>query len=131
MKGFVIYFEKLLGNALEKKLLLQKLLHSDGYGNHLDEAAVEEILAGLETSDDEGGSSSGEDDGDDGEMGNLDGGDFDEEAGGEEGDDDDGGGDDDEDDEEEDQSSSEERYFHNVFHSEINHSVSTRVSWPN
>ena len=50
---------------------MQKLLASDGYGNHLDEAAVEEILAGLETSDEEGGSSSGEDDGDDGDMGRM------------------------------------------------------------
>ena len=36
---------------------------------HLSEAAVDEILAGMETSDEEGGSSSGEDDGDDGDMG--------------------------------------------------------------
>lgn len=92
---------------------MQKLLASDGYGNHLDEAAVEEILAGLETSDEEGGSSSGEDDGDDGDMGNLDGGDFDEEAGEEDGDDDDGGGDEDDDDEEDEASSSEER---SLFH---------------
>ena len=32
--------------------------------NHLNDAAVEEILAGLETSDEEGGSSSEEDDND-------------------------------------------------------------------
>ena len=100
-----------IGTALEKKMLIQKLLASDGYGNHLDEAAVEEILAGLETSDEEGGSSSGEDVGDDGDMGNLDGGDFDEEAGEEDGDDDDGGGDEDDDDEEDEASSSEERYL--------------------
>lgn len=71
---------------------MQKPLTSDCY--HLDEAVDEEMLAGMETSDEEGGSSSGEDNGDDGDIGNLDDGDFYGEAGyedGVDGDDADGG----------------------------------------
>ena len=84
---------------------VSRIKKTDGYGKHLNDAVVEEIVAAMETSDDEGGSSSDEDDGDDADdigafdiMGMDEGGADDDDG------DDDGGDDDDEGEEEEDSS---------------------------
>ena len=87
---------------------MPRLKKSDGYGKHLNDAVVEEIVAGMETSDDEGGSSSDEDDGDDADdIGAFDMIGMDEAGGDDDDGDDDGGDDDDDDGEEEEEDSSD------------------------